>query len=277
MSISSTPRFCGRSAGRTTYFPSGHWTATQRWKTYRWEKEIVRNVDGTIYISRVDADATAPFHSPKHKRIVVPNGINVPQSVNTERMALPSPNIGFLGTMGYPPNVEAVEWLYKEVFAPLKTIRPDLSLVVIGRHPTASIRELGRRPGVIVTGGVDDIWPYINAIDVFLFPLLRGAGLKNKILEAMYAGRPVITTEIGNEGIDARRGKEIVVARTPEDFQREAMRLLDSPAERGSIGEAALSFVKKKFSWGPILRAYEEFVLGDPSSPDAENPSARDQ
>ena len=249
----------------------------ERWKTYRWEKEIVRNVDGSIYISRVDADATASDHSLNHKRIVVPNGISVPQSANAERMALPSPNIGFLGTMGYPPNVEAVEWLYKEVFAPLRMIRPDLFLIVIGRNPSASIRALAERPGVIVTGGVDDIWPYMNGIDVFLFPLFHGAGLKNKILEAMYAGRPVVTTEIGNEGIDAHSGIEIVVARTPEEFQREAMRLLDSPAERGSIGEAALSFVKTKFSWGPILSAYEEFILGDLPSPGPENPPGRDQ
>ena len=77
------------------------------------------------------------------KRHVVPNGINVPSGVNAERISLPSPNIGFLGTMGYPPNIEAVEWLYKEVFVPLRKIRPDLTLVVIGRNPSRSIRGPG--------------------------------------------------------------------------------------------------------------------------------------
>jgi len=234
----------------------------EQWKTCRWEGDVIRKVDGTIYISRVDAEAVPSGHAPMDKRHVVPNGINIPSGVNTERVSLPSPNIGFLGTMGYPPNIEAVEWLYKEVFVPLRKIHPDLTLVVIGRYPSQSIRDLGEKPGVIVTGGVDDIWPYINGIDVFLFPLLRGAGLKNKILEAMYAGRPVVTTEIGNEGIDAIPGQEFVLCRTPEDFRREAMRLLDSPEERIRMGNLGYALVKEKFSWAPILSAYENLTLG---------------
>ena len=115
---------------------------------------------------------------------------------------------------------------------------------------------------MIVTGGVDDVWPYINGIDVFLFPLLQGAGLKNKILEAMYAGRPVVTTEIGNEGIDAVPGKEFVLCRTPGEFQREAIRLLNSPEERVRIGNFGHALVTEKFSWAPILAAFENLTLG---------------
>jgi glycosyltransferase involved in cell wall biosynthesis len=236
----------------------------ERWKTLRWEGKVIRETDGTIYISRVDAD-TVPFaDAAREKRHVVPNGINLPSGTNGQRAALPTPNIGFLGTMGYQPNIEAVEWLYREVFAPLRETVPGLALVVIGRYPSPSIRELGKLPGVIVTGEVDDIWEYVNAVDVFLFPLLRGAGLKNKILEAMYAGRPVVTTEIGNEGIDAVSGENIVLAKTPADFQRETVRLLNSPEERTRLGEAAHAFVREKFSWDRILSAYENLLLGDP-------------
>jgi glycosyltransferase involved in cell wall biosynthesis len=117
---------------------------------------------------------------------------------------------------------------------------------------------------VIVTGEVDDIWEYVNAVDVFLFPLLRGAGLKNKILEAMYSGRPVVTTEIGNEGIDAVSGENILLAKTPADFRRETVRLLNSPEERTRLGMAAHAFVKERFSWDRILSVYENLLLGDP-------------
>ena len=233
-----------------------------QWKTCRWEGDVIRRADDTIYISRVDAEAVPSGYAPMEKRHVVPNGINIPCGKDAGRASLPSPNIGFLGTMGYTPNIEAVEWLYKEVFVPLRKIYNDLTLVVIGRYPSRSIRDLGEKPGVIVTGGVDDVWPYINGIDVFLFPLFRGAGVKNKILEAMYAARPVVTTEIGNEGIDAVPGKEFVLGRTPEDFQREAIRLLNSREERVRMGNTASSFVKEKFSWAPILSAYENLTLG---------------
>jgi glycosyltransferase involved in cell wall biosynthesis len=234
----------------------------EQWKTCRWEGDVIRRADGTIYISHVDAEVIPSGHAPMEKRHVVPNGINIPSGVNTERVSLPSPNIGFLGNMGYPPNIEAVEWLYKEVFVPLRKSHPDLTLVVIGRYPSQSILDLGEKPGVIVTGAVDDVWPYINGIDVFLFPLLRGAGLKNKILEAMYGRRPVVTTGIGNEGIDAIPGQEFVLCRTAKDFQREAIRLLNSPEERTRMGNSACKFVNEKFSWGPILSAYENLTLG---------------
>ena len=234
----------------------------ERWKTLRWEGNIIRKTEGTIYISHVDAETVPPAYAPIGKRHVFPNGINLPDRVNSKRVSFPSPNIGFLGTMGYAPNIEAVEWLYTEVFVPLKEILPDLTLVVVGRYPSRSILELGNMPGVVVTGEVGDIWEYVNAIDVFLFPLLRGAGLKNKILEAMYAGRPVITTKIGNEGIDAVSGENIVIGQTKEDFRRETIKLLDSPEERARLGNAANAFVLRKFSWDGILTAYENLLLG---------------
>jgi glycosyltransferase involved in cell wall biosynthesis len=234
----------------------------ERWKTCRWEGEIIRKVDGTIYISRVDADAVPSRYGPTTKRAVIPNGVNLPAEGSTRTVTYPSPNIGFLGNMGYSPNVEAVEWLHKEVFIPLRQIRPDLTLVVIGRYPSEAIRKLGNEPGVIVTGAVDDIWEHISAIDLFVFPLLRGAGLKNKIIEVMYAGRPIVTTKIGNEGIDAVEGRDLVLCETPDDFQREASRLLGSPRERARIGTSAQAFVKENFSWDRILRVYEDLVLG---------------
>jgi len=210
----------------------------------------------------VDADAVPSGNEDRGKRSVVPNGINIPSGISTERVSFPSPNIGFLGNMGYLPNIEAVERLYKEIFVPLRKIHPELTLVVIGRNPSPSIRALGEKPGVIVTGEVEDIWGYINAIDLFLFPLLRGAGLKNKILEAMYAGRPVLTTKIGNEGIDAMEGRDLVICRTPDDFRREASRLQGSPRERERIGTSAQTLVRKNLSWDGIFRDDEDLLLG---------------
>jgi glycosyltransferase involved in cell wall biosynthesis len=251
----------------------------EQWKTCRWEGDVIRVTDGTIYISRVDAEAVSSWHAPMDKRHVVQNGINIPSGVNVKCVSLPSPNIGFLGTMGYPPNIDAVEWLYKEVFVPLRKIHSNLNLIVIGRNPSRSILDLGDKPGVIVTGEVDDVWSYIHGIDVFLFPLFWGAGLKNKILEAMYAGRPVVTTEVGNEGIDAIPGREFVLCRTVEDFQREAIRLLNSSEERVRMGKFAHAFIREKFSWAPILSAYENLTLGivpssDPGSKPQMDPMA---
>jgi len=173
-----------------------------------------------------------------------------------------SPSIGFLGNMGYPPNIEAAHWLHEKVYLPIRKEFPGLSLIVIGKDPVDSVKQLGAEPGVVVTGTVENIWPYINSVDVFVFPLLRGAGLKNKILEAMAAGRPVVTTAIGNEGIDAVDGKDIAIRGTPEEFRMEAIRLLRSVDARRAMGDSARRFVKDRFSWERILTRYEEIVLG---------------
>jgi glycosyltransferase involved in cell wall biosynthesis len=121
---------------------------------------------------------------------------------------------------------------------------------------------------------VEDIWPYVNAVDLFVFPLWSGTGVKNKILESMFAARPVITTPIGNEGIDAVDGEEIVICRDADQFRRETSRLLDSPEERRRIGENGRNFVRQRFSWPPILEAFEEVVAGvRNSSPSEWSPS----
>jgi glycosyltransferase involved in cell wall biosynthesis len=124
-----------------------------------------------------------------------------------------------------------------------------------------SVRDLAKHRGVLVTGTVENIWQYVNSIDLFVFPVLVGAGLKNKVLEAMYARKPVLTTEIGNEGINAVPGRDIFICSTPDEFQREAIRLLHLPEEQINIGNSAHEFIKKNFSWDKILKDYENILF----------------
>lgn len=232
------------------------------WKIRGWEAKLIQNSAASIYISPVDAK-TLPLKMTKEcTRHVIPNGIFVDDYNYSRHKEISSPNIGFLGNMGYPPNIEAVHWLYDQVFLPLRTEVPDLSLYIIGRDPVDSILALRRKPGVFVTGVVEDIWPYLNAIDVFIYPLWKGAGLKNKILESMYAKRPVLTTRIGNEGIEALPGRDLLVCNTSAQFCQEALRLLFSSSRRASIGESGHKFAVKNFSWGQILRRFEEVIIG---------------
>ncbi len=240
------------------------------WKTIRWEGEVIRKMDETIYISDVDARTVPEAMTPGKRRRVIPNGIDFGTYTSGKAGGIASPNIGFLGNMAYHPNVEAVHWLHREVFLPLKEKTHALSLSIIGRDPLEPILELGEQQGVGVTGDVEDIWPYVNAVDIFVFPLWTGTGVKNKILESMFAARPVITTPIGNEGIDAVDGRDILICRDPDQFRKETARLLDSPEERRRIGESGRDFVRQRFLWPPILEAFEEIVTGRRNHPPAE-------
>jgi glycosyltransferase involved in cell wall biosynthesis len=231
------------------------------WKTIRWEGEVIRRMDKTVYISDVDSQMVPNDFTPGKRRHVIPNGVEF-GSYSAEKFdGIVSPNIGFLGNMAYPPNVEAVHWLCKNVFLPMKNTMKNLSLIIIGRNPVDSVRDLARHQGIIVTGTVDNIWQYVNSVDLFVFPVLVGAGLKNKVLEAMYARKPVLTTEIGNEGINAIPGRDIFICSTPDEFLREAIRLLHLPEDQLNIGNSAHEFIKMNFSWDKILKGYENILF----------------
>ena len=232
------------------------------WKIRKWEGKLTRCTDASIYISEVDAAAVPRGMGPSSSRRVIPNGVSVQSRFESSKVDLPSPNIGFLGNMSYPPNIEAAHWLYQKVFLPLREKRKNLSLIIIGRDPVDSIIELGKQSGVTVTGTVEDIWPYVNSIDLFAFPLQIGAGMKNKILEVMCAGKAVLTTQIGNEGINAISGRDLLICRTEPEFLKEANRLLDQPQERMKIGNSAREFVKGNYSWDRVLKDYEEIIGG---------------
>jgi len=241
------------------------------WKIKKWEGNLIRCTDASIYISDIDAAAVPSGMGPASSRHVIPNGVSAQSHYESPRPHLPSPNIGFLGNMSYPPNVEAVHWLYHKVFLPVREKRNNLSLIIIGRDPVSSITDLGKRPGVTVTGTVEDIWPYVNSVDLFAFPLQIGAGMKNKILEVMCAGKPVLTTLIGNEGIHAVPGRDLLVCRTQEEFQGEANRLLEQTQERIKIGNSAREFVTANYSWDRILKSYEELISGKSTETSSDN------
>lgn len=236
--------------------------AYECWKMRRWEAQIIRRAAATIYVSDVDAHVVPESLAPGRRRYVIPNGVSLEGYTSSVEASVSSPSIGFLGNMAYPPNVEAVQWLYEEVFVSLRSTFGNLTLYVIGRDPVDSILALGTCPGVVVTGAVDEIWPYVNAVDVFALPIWTGAGLKNKVLEAMYAKRPVVTTPIGSEGIGATSGRELIVCSEGERFKTEVGRLLTSPHERRNLGDAGHALVTERFSWGRILEAFESVILG---------------
>ena len=234
----------------------------EEWKIKRWETKLSNVASSTIYISPVDASKNGRICPRPGIGINLPNGIGIEDYTTDRQIDIRSPAIGFLGNMGYSPNIEAVEWLYERVFSPLSREIEGLSLVIIGRNPNEKIRKLGRQPNVVVTGEVQNIWSYVNSVDLFIFPLWIGGGIKNKILEAMYARTPVVTTDIGNEGIDGISGKHLYICRRESDFLEIARRLIGSKDERDRIGEAAHEFVVDMFAWPKILNEFEKAIIG---------------
>ncbi len=155
----------------------------------------------------------------------------------------------FSGKMSYHANISMVMSLYNEIMPRLWAKRPDVRLVVVGKDPPAEIRKLADSSNVVVTGTVEDIRPYLWKATAAVVPLVYGAGVQNKILEAMSTGTPVITNSKVLSSLEATPGRELLVADNAEDFAACAVKLIEDPALRKTVGESGLEYVRKHHNW----------------------------
>lgn len=240
----------------------------------RWELSTARRFDQAAYISQTDIDLLEQG-LPEDERVLLhlPNGVLFddyePEAVEIPGIGSGDFVLGYLGNMAYGPNIQAAARAAR-ILESVQTRVPNAQLLIIGRAPAPEVQELGERPGVTVTGTVDRIWPYVNRADVFVFPLQTGAGQQNKVLEAMFAGKPVVSTPMANNGIGAEHGRDILIAVSDIEIGREVVRLHASPKLREGLGRAGSDFVRERYAWTGILPRFQRFCF--PESED--RPSA---
>jgi glycosyltransferase involved in cell wall biosynthesis len=168
----------------------------------------------------------------------------------------------FLGAMGRKLNVDAALYFYRKVFPVVRERFPDAQFWIVGGNPPEALRELcALDPSVRVTGFVEDIGECYASASVFVAPILIGGGIIVKVLDAMAAGVPVVTTTFGNEGIRAETGVDLFVADTPEDFASKVIMLLEEDGLRRRVGENGRAFVAKRFGKDRILEEFEADLL----------------
>jgi glycosyltransferase involved in cell wall biosynthesis len=175
--------------------------------------------------------------------------------------------IVFVGSMDYHANVDAVVHFAREVWPGIAARLPGLAFSIVGRAPAPEVRELANLPGVEVTGTVEDVRPFYRDALASVVPLRVGGGSRLKILEAMAAGVPVISTRLGAEGIDARDGVDIVLAETAEEFCEAAESLAEDESRQRSLADAGRALVRARYDWSSIgaalLRVYKGVLAGD--------------
>lgn len=155
----------------------------------------------------------------------------------------------FVGALNRPQNAEALRFFLKRVWPSVRRDVPDAEFFVVGGGMDVDLQaELAVVPGGNAVGFVPDVEPCYASAAVFVAPILTGGGVIVKILDALSAGVPTVTTRYGNEGIRAREGEEILVANTPGEFASAVTNLLGDEAARKAIGEAGRRFVNANFS-----------------------------
>src|SRR5204862_8091894 len=137
----------------------------------------------------------------------------------------------------------------RSVWPLLRARRPRLTLTIVGADPPPAMRELGRLPGVTVTGSVPDVRPYLHLAALTIAPLNIARGTQNKILEAMAMGVPTVSSLAAAGGVDAEPGRHLLTASGPREFADAVLRMLENPVERGRVAGAARARVLSHHSW----------------------------
>ena len=155
----------------------------------------------------------------------------------------------FVASMDYSANVEAVEYFAREAWPALHSSLPHLVFTLVGRNPPQRIRELGKRPGIEVTGTVSDVRPYYREAIAAVVPIRVAGGTRLKILEAMAAGVPVVSTRLGAEGLRIEPELHFMLADNPIDFCLQIERLAGDFSLWGRVSGAGRRLVETTYDW----------------------------
>lgn len=158
--------------------------------------------------------------------------------------------VTFLGYFNHFPNIDGVKWYLANVHQAVKRQVPGYRFLVVGAGDTSALQKIsGADPSVVYTGRVDDITPHILRGKVCVLPLISGAGIRGKLNQYSIAGRPSVTTTIGNLGLNYQDGQTVLVADSPEDFALAIVRLLTDAELNRTIAAQAQAFAQANFTW----------------------------
>ncbi len=245
----------------------------------RYEYWIVRNFGySSLHTQREINVLTELTAEEKKKLIPITNGVDLekfrPQDISASALEnLPaserkffatedekSPRIVFTGAMDYYPNAEACVWFAQQIFPAIRRAYPNAKFLIVGSKPTPQVVALEHLPGVMVTGFVDDVRPYLAAAKVCVIPLRIARGVQNKALEAMAAGRAVIATQDVITGVGATAGEHLLLARDEPEFIASVLQILRDDELRLRLEKAARDFVERECSWQPLMERFAGLV-----------------
>jgi len=245
------------------------WYATQTArKLESLERRTLETAFGHVVCSERERDQLHRI-APAARIAVVENGVDVPYFAGADARVngAVSRQIVFVGLMDYYPNVQAATTFARSIWPRVREKLPDARLFLVGANPSPDVRALAEIEDVTVTGTVPDVRPYYRDALAAIVPLRSGGGTRLKILEAMAAGIPVISTALGAEGLAVTPGRDILMADADdaEAWIRHLTCLTESAGLRGQLIAAGRHLVQTRYDWeilGEILATTYQDWLG---------------
>lgn len=234
-----------------------------------YERSIAHRYDRCLVVTEEERQEMIGW-IPHVRSAVAENGVDIeyfaPRPGEAEE-----DHLVFVGVMDYFPNEEGMEFFCTEVLPLIQARRPGCRITIVGSRPTEKVLALGERPGVTVTGRVEDVRDFMAKASVAVVPLRLARGVQNKVLEAMAMGMPVVASEAAFRGVRARAGEHALVADEPGQMADHVVSLLEDAARRRAIGDGAREIMVEEYSWeaqvAKLETIYEEVLAERGRSP----------
>jgi glycosyltransferase involved in cell wall biosynthesis len=232
------------------------YSAEQVRRLRRFERWVCQQADWVTAVSQPDKFHLEKLTKGQTPITVIPNSLDVQQFSLDEAEAIPS-DIVFSGKMDYRPNVDAVLWFVAEVWPIIRRERPSTTFTIVGQKPHARLDRLRDEPGIALTGWVARVEPYLAGAKVFVLPFRVGSGTRLKLIEAMAAGKALVSTAVGAEGFPVEHNRELLLVNDGAGMGTAVLHLLNHPDERQRLGQAAQQFAQK-YDWRVVVPKFLE-------------------
>jgi glycosyltransferase involved in cell wall biosynthesis len=215
------------------------------------EQRALSEFDAHLAVSERDA-AKLRATNPAAKVFVIENGVDSAHYSSVEYKSGKPKRIVFVGSMDYHANVEGAVTFARNVWPSIHQHKALLTFTIVGKDPAPAVRELSSIKGVEVTGSVPDVRSYYREAIAAVVPLNVGGGSRLKILEAMAAGVPVVSTTLGAEGLDVHDGENIVIADGADRLTKAVVDLVNDEKLRTQLISGGRALVRERYDWAQL-------------------------
>ncbi len=217
-----------------------------------YEQHLAQYFDAGLFVSSSEAAMFRQLAPATADKIgFYNNGVNTDYFQPSPDHHNPFPSgirpVVFTGAMDYWPNIDAVLWFAREVLPRLLSERPEVRFYIVGSNPAKAVQQLAKRSGIVVTGRVEDVRPYLQYAEAAVAPMRIARGVQNKVLEAMAMTRPVIVTNKGLESIEATHRQQVLLADHAGEYLDLLRQVLNGDWE--GLGARARQYVVDNFVW----------------------------
>lgn len=222
-----------------------------------YERKLLQKTNAPLVCSSVDADVFKQ-NSPGAAVEVIANGVDIDQFQPRYHADGHKARCVITGTLFYFPNIDSVRFYWEDILPEVRRRFSQMETLLVGTRPQDEIRKLDGQHGLRLIANAPRMEEQLYSDDIYLCPLRVAAGVRNKLLEAMAAAMPIITTKLGAEGLDIKHGKHVLFAETPNQFVDCIQQLQESPALQKNLGQAAREFIVQKHSYTSLGKQLED-------------------